>query len=57
MEFKEALISSGFIFTEDHPIMDGKKYRVTVEGDKKEGKAGFYVGFLDGLPAGYFKNN
>lgn len=56
-EFKEALISSGFIVTEDHPIMNGKKHRITVEGDKKGEKAGFYVGFLDGLPAGYFKNN
>jgi len=56
-EFKEILISAGFIVTEDHPIMDGKKHRITVEGDKKGEKAGFYIGFLDGLPAGYIKNN
>ncbi|MCW8452566.1 zincin-like metallopeptidase domain-containing protein [Legionella quinlivanii] len=56
-EFKDALISAGFFVTADHPIMNGKKHRLSVEGDKKGETAGFYVGFLDGLPAGYFKNN
>jgi len=43
--------------------MDGQKHRIGVEGDKRSGKhsdkagSGFYVGFLDGHPAGYMKNN
>jgi len=37
--------------------MDGKKHRISVEGDKKGEKSGFYVGYLDGHPAGYVKNN
>ena len=56
-EFGEALQSMGFAVTGDHPIMDGKKHRIGVEGDKKGEKSGFYVGHLDGHPAGYIKNN
>ncbi|MFT4059270.1 MAG: zincin-like metallopeptidase domain-containing protein [Legionella sp.] len=56
-EFKEALMSLGCIVTDEHPIMDGKKHRITAEGDKNGEKAGFYVGHLDGIPAGYIKNN
>lgn len=39
--------------------MDGKKHRIGVEGEKHSEKAGsgFYVGHLDGHPAGYMKNN
>ncbi|CAM4473502.1 MAG: hypothetical protein LEGION0403_FIIPPAGN_02403 [Legionella sp.] len=56
-EFKDVLISMGFVVTGHHPLMDGKKHRIEAEGDKKGEKAGFYVGHLDGLPAGYIKNN
>lgn len=56
-EFAEALQSLGCIVTGEHPIMDGKKHRIGVEGDKKGEEAGFYVGHLDGHPAGYIKNN
>ncbi|WP_232216296.1 DUF5710 domain-containing protein [Methylobacter marinus] len=56
-EFAEALQSLGCILTGEHPIMDGKKHRIGVEGDKKGEEAGFYVGHLDGHPAGYIKNN
>ncbi|ECZ2944983.1 DUF1738 domain-containing protein [Salmonella enterica] len=56
-EFGEALQSMGFAVTGQHPIMDGKKHRISVEGDKKGEKSGFYVGHLDGHPAGYIKNN
>jgi putative DNA primase/helicase len=56
-EFAEALRSLGCIVTDEHPIMDGKKHRIGVEGDKKGEEAGFYVGHLDGHPAGYIKNN
>jgi putative DNA primase/helicase len=41
----------------NHPVMDGSKHRIKVEGDKPGEKSGFYVAHLDGHPAGYFKNN
>jgi len=56
-EFSDVLRSMGCLVTGDHPIMDGKKHRIQCEGDKKGEKAGFYVGYLDGCPAGYVKNN
>lgn len=37
--------------------MDGKPHRISTEGDKNSEKAGFYVAHLDGIPAGYIKNN
>jgi putative DNA primase/helicase len=56
-EFAEAMRSLGCLVTGDHPIMDGKTHRIGVEGDKPGEHAGFYVGHLDGHPAGYVKNN
>ena len=56
-EFKEALISLGAIVTGEHPIMDGKPHRIQMDDDKHGEKAGFYVAHLDGIPAGYIKNN
>jgi len=58
-EFREALESIGCVISGDHPIMDGVKHRITVNGEKfsKNAGSGFYVGHLDGHPAGYMKNN
>ncbi|HFS5637853.1 TPA: zincin-like metallopeptidase domain-containing protein [Legionella bozemanae] len=56
-EFKAALINLGAIVSGGHPIMDGKPHRIPTEGDKNGEKAGFYVAHLDGIPAGYIKNN
>lgn len=58
-EFAEALKSIGAVISGDHPLMDGVKHRITVEGEKfsKNAGSGFYVGHLDGHPAGYMKNN
>jgi len=56
-EFAETLRLFNCQVTGEHPIMDGKKHRISVEGDKKGELAGFYVGHLDGHPAGYIKNN
>jgi putative DNA primase/helicase len=58
-EFADALRSIGCVVSGEHPIMDGKKHRISVEGEKPSEKAGsgFYVGHLDGHPAGYMKNN
>ena len=56
-EFAEALRSLGCIVDGQHPLMDGAKHRIVVEGDKSSERSGFYVGHLDGHPAGYIKNN
>ncbi|MES3021665.1 MAG: zincin-like metallopeptidase domain-containing protein [Pseudomonadota bacterium] len=58
-EFTEALKSVGCLVSGEHPIMDGKKHRISVEGEKftQNSRSGFYVGHLDGHPAGYVKNN
>lgn len=58
-EFADALRSIGCVVSGEHPIMDGKKHRISVEGEKPSERAGsgFYVGHLDGHPAGYMKNN
>jgi putative DNA primase/helicase len=56
-EFKEALRSMGAIVSGKHPVMDSKPHRIEMDGDKQGEKAGFYVAHLDGMPAGYIKNN
>ena len=56
-EFGEALRSLGCVVGGEHPIMDGQRHRIATEGDKKGEQAGFYVGHMDGHPAGYIKNN
>jgi putative DNA primase/helicase len=58
-EFGEALRFLGCVVKGDHPVMDGQKHRISVEGEKHSEKAGsgFYVGHLNGHPAGYIKNN
>jgi|CXWL01.1.fsa_nt_gi N12 class adenine-specific DNA methylase/antirestriction protein ArdC/phage/plasmid primase-like uncharacterized protein len=56
-EFSEALRSLGCVVNGNHPIMDGATHRIVVDGDKAHEKSGFYVGHLDGHPAGYMKNN
>lgn len=37
--------------------LDEKKHRIACYGDKAGEQAGFYIGHLDGHPAGYMKNN
>lgn len=56
-EFSVVLQNLGCIVTGEHPIMDGKTHRISIDGDKKSEKSGFYIAHLDGLPAGYIKNN
>lgn len=56
-EFSNFLRNLGCDVTGEHPVMDGKKHRISVEGDRKGERAGFYVAHMDGQPAGYIKNN
>ena len=58
-EFGEALRFMGCVVSGEHPMMDGQKHRITVQGEKhsENSGSGFYVGHLDGHPAGYIKNN
>ena len=58
-EFAEALRSLGCVVGGDHPVMDGKTHRISVQGERfsKHSGSGFYVVHLDGHPAGYIKNN
>jgi antirestriction protein ArdC/phage/plasmid primase-like uncharacterized protein len=58
-EFAEVLRSVGCVVAGVHPIMDGQKHRISVVGEKQPGNggSGFYVGHLDGHPAGYARNN
>jgi putative DNA primase/helicase len=56
-EFAKALQCLGCVVTGEHPTMDGKKHRIAADGNKNGEAAGFYVGYLDGHPAGYIKNN
>lgn len=56
-EFKAELIKAGFVFgAGELPHMDGKRYRVAVEGDKGTEKSGSYKAYLDGVPAGSYEN-
>ena len=56
-QFAAVLRDAGFKLPGGVPIMDGKIHRVPVDGDKGRDRSGAYAGFLDGRPAGWFKNN
>jgi len=54
-EFAAALYRAG-LRANGAPIMDGRKHRVPVEGDRSGRKSGTYIGHLDERPAGYIHN-
>lgn len=57
-EFAQKLEDAGFILPDNGlPEMDGKRHRVSTEGDKTGTKSGVYQGFLDGRPAGWYQNH
>ncbi|MGL4447800.1 MAG: zincin-like metallopeptidase domain-containing protein [Aeromonas sp.] len=56
-EFAQAMRSAGLLAIGAHPIMDGNKHRVPVDSGKPGNQDGFYVGHLDGHPAGRIINN
>uniref|UniRef100_UPI001F4EE314 DUF5710 domain-containing protein n=2 Tax=Xenorhabdus sp. KK7.4 TaxID=1851572 RepID=UPI001F4EE314 len=53
VEFGEILEAEGFEL-DGLPVMDGTKQRVKTTEDKKGQKTGVYVGYLDGVPAGWY---
>ena len=55
-QFTQFLSSLGAVTSDQPIIMNGKKHRIRVPGDKGQEKSGVYFGYLDGKPAGYFKN-
>lgn len=56
-EFALAMQSIGLVAEGEHPIMDGQRHRVPVQDGKQGALDGFYVGHLDGHPAGRIINN
>ncbi len=54
-EFKLVLEQAGLVI-DGLPIMDGKKRRVQLQGKGPKNRSGEYHGFLDGRPAGRYKN-
>src|SRR3954452_19251709 len=54
-EFADALHRAG-LRPKGVPIMDGRKHRVPVEGDRGGRLSGTYIGHLDAYPAGYIHN-
>lgn len=56
-EFADLLRTMGCVVDGQHPIMNGETQRIAVTGDDRGEKAGFYVAYLDGHPAGYVRNN
>lgn len=53
VEFGTVLEAEGFEL-DGLPVMDGTKQRVRTLEDKKGQKTGVYVGYLDGVPAGWY---
>ena len=56
IEFGQALEDAGFIL-DGEPQMDGKKHRVSTVDDRGGQKSGVYVGYLDGVPAGWYQDH
>ncbi|WP_371011432.1 LPD7 domain-containing protein [Escherichia coli] len=54
-EFAQVLENAGLVLKE-LPAMDGKIHRVPTTGDKNGQKSGAYRGFLDGRPAGWYRD-
>ncbi|AWK15495.1 hypothetical protein CCS41_13765 (plasmid) [Candidatus Fukatsuia symbiotica] len=55
-EFAEVLAAAGFEL-DGLPEMDGQHHRVRTFADKSGEKTGVYVGYLDGVPAGWYQDH
>ncbi|MGY5732289.1 LPD7 domain-containing protein [Vibrio chemaguriensis] len=56
VEFSETLKEAGLVL-KGLPEMDGKRHRVSTLEDKKGQQTGVYVGYLDGVPAGWYQDH
>ncbi|WP_419721256.1 DUF5710 domain-containing protein [Pectobacterium atrosepticum] len=54
-EFAQVLEGAGLVL-KGLPIMDGTLQRVPTKQDKKGSQSGVYKGFMDGRPAGWYRN-
>lgn len=55
IQMRDAMIAAG-LEAPDHIVFDGKihRFRTGTKGRGGQDKSGFYIGFLDGVPAGHF---
>ncbi|GGO83764.1 hypothetical protein GCM10011348_28290 [Marinobacterium nitratireducens] len=56
VEFSNTLENAGFLL-DGVPQMDGKRHRVKTHEDKRGQRSGVYVGYLDGVPAGWYQDH
>lgn len=56
VEFARTLEAEGFVL-DGLPEMDGRRHRVKTQDDKRGQRTGVYVGYLDGLPAGWYQDH
>ena len=55
-QFEDFLRTNGAILDRRDPVMDGKKHRIRLQGDRGGKKSGSYVGHLNGHPNGWFND-
>ncbi len=55
-QFEDFLRANGAILDRRDPVMDGKKHRIRLQGDRGGKKSGSYVGHLNGHPNGWFND-
>jgi phage/plasmid primase-like uncharacterized protein len=55
IQMRDAMVAAG-LEAPDHIVFDGKihRFRTGTKGRGGQDKSGFYIGFLDGVPAGHF---
>jgi len=56
IEFARTLEGAGFVL-DGLPEMNGRRHRVRTLDDKQGQKTGVYVGYLDGIPAGWYQDH
>jgi len=56
VEFAQTLEAEGFVL-DGLPEMDGRRHRVKTQDDKRGQRTGVYVGYLDGVPAGWYQDH
>ena len=56
VEFARTLEAEGFVL-DGMPEMDGRRHRVKTQDDKRGQRTGVYVGYLDGIPAGWYQDH